>query len=104
MVSGVPHITVANAEFAFEAEGDKLTGKANIGMGWPGAAPISDGIIDGDRISFLVLGKLSSSEGYPKMRFTGTVHGDEIALTMKPFYSNESDSAETGFKGKRVTK
>jgi len=104
MVSGVAHKTIADAEFEFKVEGKKLAGTARIGHGWPGTAPISEGTIDGDQISFLILGEASSSQGYPKMKFTGTVHCEEIALTMKLFYSNESDSAETGFKGKRVTR
>ena len=56
--------------------------------GWPGTAPISDGAIDGDRISFLV-------------------HGNELQLTMTLSYSdNELVAGHIGksdFKGQRIT-
>jgi hypothetical protein len=81
-VGGPVTKTMGSAEFEFKADGDKLTGMANVGMGWPGKAPVSNGTIDGDRISFMVYGKQLSSSGYPKMHFVGTIHGDEIKLTM----------------------
>src|SRR4051794_33934793 len=77
-VAGPAMKTIGGAEFEFKADGDKLTGTANVGVGWPGKAPISNGKIDGDRISFTVYGKQWSSSGYPKMHFVGTIHDDEI--------------------------
>jgi hypothetical protein len=103
-VSGTEYKTIGGAEFEFKVEGNKLAGTASVGHGWPGVAPISKGTIDGDQVSFAVDGELPSSSGYPRMRFVGTVHGDEIELTMKFFYSDESRSSESEFKGKRVTK
>src|SRR5271156_5944165 len=91
-VSGVGHKTIGSAQFEFKVQGNKLSGTAHVGHGWPGIAPISKGVIDGDHISFLVVGEAPSSGGYPKMKFDGTVHGDEIELTMLFFYSDESDS------------
>jgi hypothetical protein len=83
-------------------------GSAHVGFGWPGTAPISEGTIDGDHVSFLVLGQSPSSDGYPKMRFSGEVHRDELKLTMTPFYSDdESENGHIGksdFKGNRITK
>ena len=64
-----------------EADGEKLTGTCHAGR-WPGDAPITDGKVDGDRISFTVVGKLSASSGFPKMTFTGTRYGKLVDLTM----------------------
>ncbi len=106
-VRGVAWQTIGEADFDFKVDGNKLSGTAHIGVGWPGTAPISEGIIDGDRISFLVLGRQPSSDGYPKMRFEGSVQGDELRLTMTLFYSNgESLAGHLGkseFKGQRIT-
>jgi hypothetical protein len=106
-VRGVAWQTIGDADFDFKVEGNKLSGAAHIGVGWPGTAPISEGTIEGDRISFLVLGQQPSSDGYPKMRFEGTVHGDELQLTMMLFYSDtESVAGHLGkseFKGQRIT-
>ena len=106
-VRGVAWQTIGGADFDFKVEGNKLSGTAHIGVGWPGTAPISEGTIDSDRISFLVLGQQPSSDGYPKMRFEGTVHGDELQLTMTLFYSDtESVAGHVGnseFKGQKIT-
>jgi hypothetical protein len=104
--TGGPQMTtMGGAEFDFKAQGNELTGTANIGMGWPGEAPISNGRIEGDHISFMVFGRLWSTSGFPKMRFTGTIHGDEIKLTMILFYEKEEPGmAETEFEGKRESR
>jgi hypothetical protein len=57
------------------------------------AVPISDGKIDGDRISFTTIGKLGSSSGYPKMRFEGTLNGREMRLTMSWGWVDRDDVA-----------
>jgi hypothetical protein len=57
---------------------------------WPGVAPLIDGKIEGDRISFTVIGKsawwsksaMGESSGLPKLTFTGRVQGDEMQLTL----------------------
>jgi hypothetical protein len=106
-VRGVAWQTIGEADFDFKVEGNELSGAAHIGVGWPGTAPISEGTIARDRISFLVLGQQPSSDGYPKMRFEGTVHGGELQVTMTLFYSNtESVAGHLGkseFKGRRIT-
>lgn len=73
-------------------------------MAW--YCPNSEGTVEGERISFVVLGQLPSSDGYPRMRFTGTVHGDEIQLTMILFYSDErtGKTFQSEFQGKRIPK
>jgi len=104
-VSGNANPKVYGAEFEFKVEGNKLAGKAHIGKGWPGVAPISKGNVEDNHVSFSVVGEAPSSAGYPKMKFSGTIHEDEIELTMTIFYRNdESDSVQSQFKGKRVTK
>jgi len=70
-VRGIAWQTIGDADFDFKVEGNKLSGAAHIGVGWPGAAPISEGAIDGDRVSFLVLGQQPSSDGYPKIAIRG---------------------------------
>jgi hypothetical protein len=62
-------------------EGDQVSGMAHMG-GWPGDAPITDGKIEGDHFSFTAIGKLPSSSGFPKAVFAGTLHGNEMKLTM----------------------
>jgi hypothetical protein len=101
--SGLAMKTIGGAEFEFSVDGSTLTGNANVGFGWPGRAPVSAGRIEGDRILFTVQGKQWSSTGYPKMLFKGTVHGDEIELTMD-FYPDTTSAQPLGrteFTGKR---
>jgi hypothetical protein len=103
--SGIANQKIASAEFEFKVYGNKLSGKAHIGKGWPGVAPITKGTVEDNHLSFFVVGENPSSAGYPKMRFTGTVHVDEIELTMTSFYrDDESDAVQSEFKGKRVAK
>ena len=103
-VSGCAWKSIGGAMVEFNVDGNTLTGTAHVGL-WPGTSPISEGKIDGDRISFIVLGRRPSSDGFPKMRFMGTVHSDELQLSMALFYSYESDNGkadETNFRGKRI--
>ena len=82
-----------------KAEGTKLTGTAKMGDGWPGAAPINDGTIDGSRFSFTWTGTVASSGGvplrssYPHLTFTGTVDGDQMKLSMDGLYKMELKGA-----------
>jgi len=74
--------------FIFRVDGNKLTGIAHMSY-WPGDTDITDGKVDGDRISFTALGKLpwgSTSNGvtqggYPKLRFDGLL--TEGVITFK---------------------
>jgi hypothetical protein len=67
----------------------------------PGDAPITDGKIDGDRITYTVNGKLPwtskyngvTTSGYPKLVFDGSLKGDEIVLKL-----NWGDILTTGEK------
>jgi hypothetical protein len=101
-VGGVAWKTIADAEFEFKADGDSLTGMAIVGQGYPGEAPISNGRIEGDHISFRVYGKQPSSSGFPKMDFVGSIHGDVIELTMTLFYDEQEHGiGSTELEGKR---
>jgi hypothetical protein len=103
--SGVANPKIAAAEFEFKVAGNKLAGKAQIGKGWPGSAPITKGLVEDNHISFSVVGESPSSAGHPKMKFSGTIHEDDIELTMTFYYrDDESDAVQSEFKGKRVIK
>jgi hypothetical protein len=73
--------TVGSIILDLSVDGDNVTGLAHIGS-WPGEAPIADGKIDGDRITFTATGHLDSTTGIPTCKFEVTVHGAEMRLTM----------------------
>ena len=102
-VRGVSWKTIGGAEFEFEADGDTLAGTANVGAGYPGKAPISNGKIEGNRILFTVYGRQWSSSGFPGMNFVGTIIGDDIRLTMTLSYNGlqEPSGGSTELEGNR---
>jgi len=74
--------TVGSMVFDLNMDGENVTGMAHIGS-WPGDAPITDGKIDGDRITFTATGHLDSTTGIPTCQFVITVHRDVVFVTMK---------------------
>ena len=78
---------VSKMTFELNADGNRVTGMAHM-SNWPGDAPLSDGKIDGDRISFVVIGKSAwksgsqrgEASGFPRLTFTGTITGKELQL------------------------
>jgi hypothetical protein len=64
--------STAPATFVFKVDGDKLTGTMT---GPQGEAPLQDGKVSGDEISF------STQGGQAKILFKGTVSGDTIKMT-----------------------
>ena len=68
--------------FDLKADGATLTGTMTGGMGRGGAAPaaieITDGKVDGDKVSFTV--KRETPNGTMEQKFSGTVSGDELTL------------------------
>jgi len=81
---------VSEMVFNFKVHGSKVTGMAHMAA-WPGEAEISDGKIDGDRITFTVIGKrpwmagsggVVTTSGYPKLVFAGTLKGGEVDLKL----------------------
>jgi hypothetical protein len=63
--------------FVFKADGDKLTGTVAGGRG--GEAPIENGKIKGDDVSFTVTRKFQDREF--KMEYKGKVDGDMMKLS-----------------------
>lgn len=65
--------------FSFKTDGDKLTGSTS--NRFMENAPISDGKIEGDQISFVVVGSFNGGE--VKVNYKGKVVGDEIRLSFE---------------------
>src|SRR4051794_10935192 len=81
--------TVSEVILHLAADGERLRGNAHVGA--LGEAPVIDGKVAGDRISFTVCpnvpwrNKYASGEeagGLPKLIFVGTVQGSEIKFTL----------------------
>jgi hypothetical protein len=72
--------------FVFHQEGGKLTGTVAVP---DEVAPISNGKVDGDKISFVVTFSVSS------FTYEGTITGDEIPVTVKPDNPNFPEGAFT---------
>jgi hypothetical protein len=65
--------------FVFKADGDTLTGTVAGGRG--GEAPIENGKIKGDKVSFTVTRKFQDREF--KQEFKGKVDGDSMKLSFQ---------------------
>jgi opacity protein-like surface antigen len=63
--------------FTFKVDGKKLTGETSSEM--MGKSVITEGVIDGNDVSFTITGKLQGNE--MTMHYKGTVHGNEMTLT-----------------------
>ena len=63
--------------FTFKVDGDKLTGSV---AGQAGEAPIQEGKVTGDEISFSVMRNFGGNE--VKLQYKGKVAGDEIRLNV----------------------
>jgi len=73
--------TVGAILLDLKVDGAVVSGSVRIGA-WPGDAPIADGKLDGDRLTFNATGKLSSTTGIPTCHFEATIDGDEMDLKM----------------------
>ena len=77
--------TVGGMLLELAASGSKLTGIAHMNN-WPDCAYISEGSVVGNRVTFTANGKSpwnsDSLTGYPRLRFTGTIRGDQITLVV----------------------
>lgn len=69
--------TPSETTFTFKVDGATLTGTVTTPRG---ETAISDGKIDGDNISFLLIRKFQDKE--MKMTYKGTVSGNEIKFTV----------------------
>ena len=65
--------------FVFKTEGDKLTGSTS--NRFMQDAPISEGKVDGDNISFVVKGTFNGND--VKVNYKGKVAADEIKLSIE---------------------
>lgn len=63
--------------FVFKVDGTKLTGTVTSQMG---EAPISEGKVDGDKVSF-ALNREFNGQSF-KITYDGTVNGNEMKLTV----------------------
>lgn len=72
-----PNGTMENT-FVLKADGGKLTGSVESQMG---KADISEGKVDGDKLSFTVVRNFDGNEF--RMNYKGAVSGDEIKLTIE---------------------
>jgi len=66
-------------KFSFKQDGETLTGNVTGPQGDP--LPISDGKVQGDKVSFTV--KVDMGGNNMKITHEGTIKGDEITLTTK---------------------
>ena len=73
--------TIGSMIFDFQIDGRRVSGLARIGP-WPGDAPIADGRVDGDQISFTATGHLTSTTGIPTFRLEGTLSGGELVIRL----------------------
>jgi len=73
--------TVGSMILALTVDGEHVSGVAHIGS-WPGIAPIANGTIQGDRISFTARGYLSSTTGIPMCLMEGTLSGGELVISL----------------------
>src|ERR1019366_9288186 len=71
-----PNGTMENT-FTFKVDGGKLTG--TITMGPMGEAPISEGKVDGDNISFAVVRDMDGNQF--RINYKGKVSGDEMKVS-----------------------
>ena len=67
--------------FEFAVDAGKLTGAMN--NEFFGATPIKDGVVDGNNISFKLTFEGAPDGGAMTISYTGTVKGDELAMTSK---------------------
>jgi len=94
--------TFGSVLFDFKVDGRVITGTATMGD-WPGVCPISDGRIDptGGHFSFVTIGELWSSSGYPRYTFDGTVKDGLMKVTLTFGYvGNPAPGRQLAMEGK----
>jgi hypothetical protein len=73
--------TVGSMILDLKVNGDIVTGTVVIGA-WPGEAPISDGKIDGNHITFTATGNRGSTTGIPTCQFDVAIQDDEMHVRL----------------------
>ena len=99
--------TIGSIILILNTDGHQVTGTARIGV-WPGDAPIADGKVDGDQITFNATGHLTSTTGIPTCGVVATIHGDEMVLTLSFIADNgvpvpPENRHEFEYEGKRIS-
>lgn len=64
-----------------KVNGNVVTGTVTIGT-WPGEAPISDGKIEGNHITFTATGHRESTTGIPTCKLDVTMQDDEMHVVL----------------------
>jgi hypothetical protein len=90
--------------FRLRVSDNHVSGTAVMGN-WPGEAPLTETEFDGEHFSFTAIGSRGwSSSGVahccPKMLFDGTIHDDDMVLTM--VWSSTESSPDEAFSGKKI--
>ena len=99
---------VSEIVFALNSSGNALGGVVHAAY-WPGDAAVSDGKVDGDRITFTMTGHLpfnaNGVTGYPKLCFTGVRNGGEMKIDL--LWTESRNACDKGkllpMAGKKVT-
>ena len=78
--------TIGSMILALTVNIGRVTGIAHIGS-WPGIAPVANGTVHGDRISFTARGYLSSTTGIPTCRLEGTLSGGELVIRLSTIHN-----------------
>jgi len=98
-----------NYTFEFKVEGEKLTGKAYLTLGWirldqqKGEVDLLEGKMNGTEISF-VEKRSYVPPSLNHIEYTGKINGDEISFTRKVFGSAREQTlvSTAHFVAKRV--
>ena len=95
--------TIGSVILSFLVDRDRVTGIAQIGS-WPGVAPIANGKVEGDRISFTARGYLSSTTGIPTCLLEGTLSGGELAIKLSTIQNSggPGSGAVWDYRGRKL--
>lgn len=95
--------TIGSMIFDFKINGDQVVGLAHIGV-WPGLAPIAEGKVAGDHISFTATGYSTSTTGIPTSQIEGTLSGDDLVIKMSQTrnFSGPGGGGVYEYRGRRL--
>jgi hypothetical protein len=93
--------TIGSMIFDFKINGDEVVGLAHIGA-WPGIAPIAEGKVDSEHISFTATGYLPSTTGIPTYRIDGTLSGDDLVIKLSQIRNPGGSGYVYEYRGGRL--
>jgi hypothetical protein len=93
----------STVDLTLKVESGHITGTALAGK-WPGEAPVSDGVIDGNHVTFTAIGRLGSTSGLPRMDFDGTIQGGTMTLTMTWGFVGQSGARKLPMEARRISR